>query len=64
MKQTELAKSILDKCKELGCDTPEGIAETIGGATLAILSLISEKIGAPIQDVRESYIKGLAEAEV
>ena len=64
MKQTELAKFIIDKCKELGCDTPESIAETIGGATLAILSLISEKIEAPIQEVRDAYIKGLAEADV
>jgi len=62
-KQSELAKSIMDKCKELGCDTPESIAELIGGATLVILSAIGENIGATLEDVRKEYIRGLAEAK-
>ena len=62
-KQAALAKAIMDKCKELGCDTPKSVAELIGGATLVILSAISERIEAPMEDVRKEYIRGLAEAE-
>ena len=63
-KQGELALTILDKCKELGCQCPNDTAELIGSATLIILNTLGEYLGMTLDEVRDEYIRGLKEAEI
>ena len=63
-KQSELALTIMDKCKELGCQGPNDTAELLGGATLVILSTMGDYLGMPLDEMRKEYIRGLAAAEV
>lgn len=63
-KQEELAKSIIDKCKELGCETDESTVELIGGATLLVLGSMGEYVGASFDDMRKAYIEALSTAKV
>lgn len=62
-KQNELAKFIVDKCDELGFESPEEMVEVIGGATLTILGNLGEHLGVSFDDMRKEYVRGLSEAK-
>ena len=63
-KQEELAKSIIDKCKKLGCESDEATVELIGAATLIVLGSMGEYVGTSFDDMRKAYINALSTAEV
>ena len=62
-KQKELALTITDKCKELGCKGPNDAAELIGAATLMFLDGVAEFLGIFSEEALEAYVNGLINAK-
>ena len=62
-KQKELALTITDKCKELGCKGPNDAAELIGAATLMFLDSVAGFLGISSEDALETYVNGLINAK-
>ena len=62
-KQKELALTITDKCKELGCKGPNDAAELIGAATLMFLDGVAEFLGIFSEEALEAYVNVLINAK-
>ena len=63
-KQGDLASTILGKCRELGCESPDDIIELVGGSTCFMLDIISEYLKVPFEKLRNEYIYSLLEAKI